>query len=112
MLHASGVEGAVSATLFYGVQGPVALPWASGSSSFLCVKSSIQRTGLSNTGCASASCAGALSFDFLAYMAAHPSALGRPIHAGQAFNAQVWYRDPAAAKSTNLSAALEFTLAP
>lgn len=111
-LQTSGIEGAVSATLFYGVQGAVALPWAPGSTSFMCVRSPIQRTVLANSGGAPTSCAGALSFDFLAYMAANPGALGQPIHMGQAFNAQVWYRDPAAPKSTNLSAGLAFTLAP
>jgi hypothetical protein len=111
-VHATNVEGAVSATFFYGVQGRVALPWASTSTSFMCVKSPIQRVGALNSGAASGGCGGALSFDFLAYMAGHPTALGQPLQAGQRFNLQAWYRDPAATKATNLSDALEFNLAP
>jgi hypothetical protein len=78
----------------------------------MCVKSPIQRTLLSNTGGASGSCGGTASIDFLAFMASHPAALGQPIQAGQRFDAQLWYRDPPAAKSTNLSDALEFVLVP
>jgi hypothetical protein len=57
-------------------------------------------------------CNGALSVDFLAFMAAHPTALGQPIAVGQRFNAQAWFRDPPAPKTTSLSDALEFPLLP
>lgn len=109
---ASNVEGAVNATLFYGITGRVAWPWASSSTSFMCVKSPIQRTLLSNTGGTAATCSGTFTFDFLAYLAARPDALGQPLAAGQVFDVQLWYRDAPAPKSTNLSQALEITLLP
>jgi hypothetical protein len=48
----------------------------------------------------------------LAYLAGNPLALGNPIAAGTTVNAQGWYRDPPAVKSTNLSNALEFVTLP
>jgi hypothetical protein len=67
--------------------------------------------GLVSGGTANA-CDGAYSQDWLAFVAANPTALGAPYSAGQVVNAQAWYRDPPASKTTNLSNALEFTLAP
>jgi hypothetical protein len=55
---------------------------------------------------------GALSIDWLAYLAANPSALGAPFSSGVTVDAQCWYRDPPAAKTTNLSNALEFVTTP
>jgi hypothetical protein len=112
VVSANDVEGAASATFFYGINGRVAWPWAATSTSFMCVKGPLQRTGLLDSGGALGACDGALSFDFAAYMSSHATALGQPLTAGERFDAQVWYRDPAAVKSTNLSNALEFTLAP
>ena len=111
-VNASGVEGAQSATFFYGVHGSVALPWASTSTSFMCVKSPLQRVGLVNSGGTLGACDGSLAFDLLAYVSTHPTALGQPLSAGAHFNVQAWYRDPTAVKSTNLSDALEITLVP
>lgn len=111
-VQATQLEGGVSATMFYGVSGRVAWPWGPGSSSFLCVKSPTQRLGVANTQGTSTNCDGALFFDVLDFFATHPSALGQPLNAGATVNTQVWYRDPAAVKSTNLSNALEFTMLP
>jgi hypothetical protein len=48
--------------------------------------------------------------DFNAWRAANPNALGSPFTAGQVFYAQGWFRDSGAAKGTNLSDGLRFTL--
>jgi len=109
---ANSVEGGVNGTFFYGVSGRGAFPWSATSSSYVCVKSPLRRIGVAAAGGASGTCSGAISSDFLAFMAATPGALGQPLTAGQAFNVQLWYRDPPAPRSTNLSDALEFTLLP
>jgi uncharacterized membrane protein len=98
--------------IFYGVSGRTALPWASGSSSTMCVKSPTQRMTLSNTAGALGTCNGSFATDWLAYLASSSSALAAPATPGQLVQAQAWYRDPPAPKSTNLSNALEFTVLP
>lgn len=111
-ISVSQVEGQKSGLVFYGINGRLAAPWGMGSTSFLCVKPPTQRTPVQSTGGILFACDGALSLDFLAFMAANPAALGQPISAGQRYHAQAWYRDPAAPKTTNLSDALAFDLAP
>jgi hypothetical protein len=83
-----------------------------GGSSFLCVKSPLQRTQVQASGGASGTCDGSLALDFNAFRAANASALGQPMFAGQAFQSQAWFRDPGSVKNTSLSDALEFWLAP
>jgi hypothetical protein len=112
VLTCSSVEGQKSGIFFYGILGQQAQPWALGSTSFLCVKSPVQRTIAQNSGGTFNACDGSFSLDFLAYMAAHPTALGQPMTAGQAFDAQAWFRDPPAPKSTNLSAGLHWQMCP
>lgn len=111
-LHCSGLEGQKSALIFYGVTGRAAFPWAPGSSSWLCVKSPTQRTPASNSGGSAGSCNGSISVDWLAFVASTPNALGAPLTPGAVIDAQCWYRDPPAAKTTNLSDALEFSVCP
>jgi len=111
-LHCANLEGNRSALVFYGVSGRAAFPWWNGSSSFLCVKSPTQRLSLVNTGGSTGLCNGAVDVDWLAYMAATPSALGAPLAPGLVVNAQCWYRDPPAPNSTNLSDAIEFSVCP
>jgi hypothetical protein len=111
-LDVANVEGAKQGLVFYGLSGRKADPWAGGSTSFLCVKAPLQRMGAMNSGGAAGQCNGALSIDWLAYLAANPSALGAPFAAGATVNAQAWFRDPPAPKTTNLSNALEFFTAP
>jgi formylglycine-generating enzyme required for sulfatase activity len=97
--------------LFYGMSAiPQPQPWALGSSSYLCVYYPVSRTGARPSGGTAGSCDGELRIDFNAFMATNPSALGGPFTAGQQFIAQGWYRDPGAAKGTNLSDALRFSL--
>ncbi len=107
-----GLEGERMGLVFYGLSGAADFPWAAGSSSYLCVKAPTQRLPLSNTGGVLGTCSGVLDYDFLAFMATNPSALGQPLTPGASFQAQAWFRDPAAPKSTSLSAGLLFALAP
>ncbi len=101
-----------SATFFYGVNGRQSLPWAAGSTSFFCVRAPIQRTPTQNTGGTVGNCNGFASLDWNAFAAANPNAVGQPYVFGTMVNAQCWFRDPPAAKSTNLSNALEFFVQP
>ncbi len=111
-LTASGVEGQQNGLIFYGVSGPNAALWAAGNSSFLCVKSPLQRTTTQASGGTSGACDGALSLDFLDFIATHPGALGQPLSAGDLVWWQAWFRDPPAPGTTNLSDGLQATLCP
>jgi Tol biopolymer transport system component len=111
-LHVTSVEGFKTGIVFYGVNGRVESPWASGSTSYLCVKAPTQRTPAANSGGTLGACDGSLSLDLLAYLAANPAALGSPIAMGLRIDAQAWFRDPPAPKTTNLSNALEFDVVP
>ncbi len=111
-LDCANLDGQRAGLVFYGRNGRESLSWASGSTSFLCVKLPLQRTPSQSTGGTVGQCDGTISLDFLAYMAANPGAQGQPIAAGQTYNAQVWFRDPPAPKTTNLSDGIEFTLCP
>jgi hypothetical protein len=106
------VEGQKSGLLFYGINGQNSAPWGVGGTSFLCVKAPTQRMTTQNSGGTSNACDGLLSEDWLAFVASHPGALGVPFSSGQTVNAQGWYRDPPAVKTTNLSDGLEFVLVP
>ena len=109
-LYATNVEGAKQGLFFYGVSGRVASTW--GATSYLCVKAPTQRMTLLSSGGVSNQCNGSFSTDWLAFVAANPGSLGAPFTAGETINAQAWYRDPAAAKTTNLSNGLEFVTVP
>ena len=111
-IRCTGLEGQRSALVFYGASGRTASLWALGSSSWLCVKAPTQRMSAANTGGTVGACDGSVAIDWLAFLAANPSALGNPLSAGQVIDAQCWYRDPAAVKTTNLSGGLEFTTCP
>jgi hypothetical protein len=109
-LDVANVEGAKTGLIFYGL-GRAALPWGTGTS-FLCVKAPTQRTPAQPTGGAANSCTGSMTVDFNGFLAANPLALGQPAFAGETFDAQGWFRDPPAPKTTNLSNGLEFTMCP
>lgn len=111
-IDVSNLEGQRQGLLFYGLSGRRADPWDFWSSSFMCVKSPTQRLSISNSGGAAGLCNGVLSTDWLAFVAVHPSALGKPFAAGTTVNAQAWYRDPPAPNASNLSDALEFVTTP
>jgi formylglycine-generating enzyme required for sulfatase activity len=97
--------------IFYGMSAiPQPQPWALGSSSYLCIYYPVARTGARSSGGSAGTCNGELRVDFNTFLAVNPSALGAPFSAGQQLFAQGWYRDPGAAKGTNLSDTLRFSL--
>jgi Tol biopolymer transport system component len=110
-ITASNVEGQKSGLLFYGINGRNDVPWGGGTS-YLCVTFPVQRTATQNSGGSLNACDGVLAIDWNAYVAANPGALGNPFGFGQRVNAQVWFRDPPAPKTTNLSDGIEFTVCP
>ncbi len=111
-IDVANVEGAKQGLIFYGINGRASAAWGSGGNSFFCVKAPTQRMGAQNSGGTAGACDGAMSQDWLAYVAANPGSLGAPFNAGATVNVQAWYRDPAAVKTTNLSGGLEFVTAP
>jgi Tol biopolymer transport system component len=97
--------------IFYGTSAiPQPQPWALGSTSYLCIFYPVNRTGAQSSGGSTGPCDGELRVDFNAWRTANPNALGSPCVAGQVFYAQGWFRDSGAAKGTNLSNGLRFTL--
>jgi Tol biopolymer transport system component len=97
--------------VFYGLSAIVPQPWGVGGLSNLCVSSPRQRTsiGLSTSG---TPCTGSYSFDFTAWLAANPGALGMPLTPGQQMCFQLWYRDQGAPLTSSLSSAWETIVAP
>ncbi|HVS11400.1 MAG TPA: hypothetical protein VMS76_16130 [Planctomycetota bacterium] len=92
--------------LFYGTSGPQAQPFQGG---FLCAQGPIQRTAVQASGGAAGSCSGSYSFDFNVWIAGGSDPA---LVAGAQAWAQYWSRDPASPSTTNLTDALEFTIAP
>lgn len=113
VIRCDQVEGQKFGIFFYGLNGGQALPWWPGSTSTFCVKTPTQRMRQINSGGQSNTCSGVCTEDFFDYaLNFNPLALGNPLTPGQRYNAQLWFRDPAAPKTTNLSDALEFSLCP
>jgi Tol biopolymer transport system component len=112
-LSVNAVEGQKQGLVFYGIDntGFAAAPWGA-STSFLCVKPPTQRTPVQSSGGTAGACDGVLSVDWNAFVAATPGALGAPFAAGQHVFAQGWFRDPPSPKTTALSNAIEFVVAP
>jgi hypothetical protein len=75
-------------------------------------KAPTQCMGTQTSGGTTDGCDGTLTEDWNAFMASHPTALGQPLAGGETVWAQAWFRDPAAAKTTNLSDGITFTVAP
>ncbi len=111
-LTTANVEGQRSGVIFYGISGRVAYNWGPGNSSLLCVKSPAQRLSMSVSGGTAGACDGVFSTDWLVFLSTQPGALGQPFAPGVVVDAQCWYRDPAAAGTTNLSDGIEFTTQP
>jgi hypothetical protein len=111
-LMAFGVEGAKDGMFFYGANGQQAVPWGTG---YQCVVPPVKRGGLMPGIGAANACDGAFSQDLNAlWCPTCPKAHHNP-GAGATVQAQFWYRDPwntATAKTTTLSDAIEFTVAP
>jgi hypothetical protein len=110
-VDALDVEGQKLGLFFYSLSGAQAVAWGSGSS-FLCVKTPTQRASVLSSGGTAGACNGSISIDWNSFRAANPGALGAPFGGGETLWMQAWFRDPPASKSTNLSNALTFTLAP
>jgi hypothetical protein len=110
----SDVEGQKSGIIFYGINNSGFTPtvWGNGGASYLCAKAPLQRTGVQNSGGTFTACNGVLSLDWNGFRATHPTALGSPFTAGMNVFAQGWFRDPPAAKTTNLSNGLQFVVGP
>jgi hypothetical protein len=104
----TGVEDNKSGIIFFGSNGPSALPWGSGSS-VQCALGPVRRTGLQNSGGNTAACDGTLTLDMNDWMTNNP---GKAPAAGALINAQAWFRDPGAAKNSNLSNGLAFSVCP
>jgi hypothetical protein len=112
LISVTQVEGLRQGILFYGVNGRAALPWASGSTSYLCVALPTQRMGPQGSGGNLNACDGSFAKDWCAFRAANPSALGAPFASGDVVDVQAWFRDPPSPKTTSLSDALEFVASP
>ena len=111
-LTCNNVEGQKLGLIFYGIAGQNNVSWGTGSTSFLCVKTPTQRMTSQNSGGTPGGCDGTISQDFLAFIAGNPGALGAPFSAGAVVDAQCWFRDPPAVKTTNLSNGIEWTMVP
>jgi len=114
VINVANVEGQKSGLIFYGVNNTGFTPfaWSVGSSSFLCVKAPTQRMATQSSGGTNGACNGSLTQDWNVYQSGNPTSLGNPFSAGDKVYAQAWYRDPPAAKTTNLSDGLEMTMIP
>src|SRR5262249_10035720 len=113
-ISVANVEGQKNGLIFYGVDTApfTPVPWGTGGTSFLCVKSPTQRSLAQSSGGTLNACNGALTLDGNACHLANPSALGNPWSTGAKVFLQGWYRDPPTGKHTNLSDALELTYVP
>ena len=110
VIAVNSTEGQRNGLIFYGFYQQVT-PWGpAANTSYKCIANPVQRTDLLNSGGTSGQCDGLLQIDFNAWLQTNPLALGSPFVPGQVFNAQGWFRDPAAPGGTNMSDALHFTL--
>jgi hypothetical protein len=109
VMVASQFNGQAQSILFYGISGRVANPWSGTSTSFMCVKAPRQQTPLQISGGTFGQCDGTATIDLLAFIAANSANLGNGFVGGEVIQAQCWYRDPPAPKTTNLTNAVEFT---
>ncbi|MCK6445588.1 MAG: calcium-binding protein [Planctomycetes bacterium] len=109
VLAASGLEGGRSALVFYALGGGKPQPWGT---TFRCTAATVQRALVTHTGGTPGACDGAVTFDWNQYVASHPSALGAPFVGGETVSVQVWFRDPTAPLTSNLSSSVWFDVCP
>jgi hypothetical protein len=109
-ISVANVDGQKSGLIFYSATGRDATPW--NASSFLCVKSPIQRTPTRSSGGTQGACDGTLLLDWNDFQTANATAIGQPWSSGSVVQVQAWLRDPPAGGSTNLSNAIELTYLP
>jgi hypothetical protein len=112
-LLAAGVEGAKDGLFFFGTNGRQANPWGSGTS-YQCVVPPVSRAGLMAGAGTQGQCDGAFAADLNALWCPSCPKPAKNPGAGTITQAQLWYRDPmnTSNRTTSLSNALEFTLAP
>jgi hypothetical protein len=107
-INATNVLNNKSGLLFYGVNGPLAVPFQGG---HLCVRAPVRRTALqsSNGNPPPNDCSGAYTLDFNGRIA---SAADPALVTGTMVNAQYWSRDPGFPfpNNTGLTDAIQFTI--
>jgi hypothetical protein len=109
LIRVRDIDGQRNGLQFYGVSGPAAIPFGAG---FLCMLPPRQRTLVQNSAGTAGQCDGTLALGWNAFISGNPTALGVPLHVGQLFWIQAWWRDPASPGATALSGGLQFTLGP
>jgi hypothetical protein len=102
-IAAGHVPGQRMGLVFYGLSGASQVPWGT---SYSCVTPPRQRTPAQSSGGTAGLCNGLVGVDFNSWLHAN----GDPLTLGTVVWAQVWYRDPAAVKSTNFSNAVRFMM--
>ncbi len=111
VLSVSAAEGQSIGLVFYGVTGPAAAPFGSGTG-LLCVASPLQRTHLRSAGGTLGACDGQFGVDWNAARAAIPFAVGAPFTGGETVWAQAWLHGSGTASLSSLSTAVWFTVCP
>ncbi len=110
VIGATNVVNNKSGLLFYGLSGPLGVPFQGG---VLCVKLPIKRTHIQLSGGNPPpnDCSGGYAIDFNSYIA---SGIDPHLGPGVSVNAQYWARDPgfAAPNNTSLSNGIQFVIAP
>ena len=112
-LHALGVPGDREGLFFFGTNGRQALPWGNGTS-LQCVIPPVRRAGVLAAAGTRSQCDGGFVQDLNAlWCPGCPKPQLNP-GPGSVVQAQLWYRDPqnTSNRTTSLSAAIEFQLAP
>lgn len=94
--------------LFYGVNGPAALPFFGG---ILCARPPLRRTPVTNSlgNPLRDDCSGVLGFDFTSWL---QSGVDPDLILSASVNAQFWYRDPASPDGVGISNAVSFEVCP
>jgi hypothetical protein len=111
-LTARDAEGGRAGLFYFGANGRQATPW--GASSFQCVVPPVVRTGVLAGAGTPDTCEGAFALDLNAlWCPTCPHASANP-GAGATIQGQLWYRQPPGddLRGTNLSGAVELTVAP
>ena len=116
VITVTAVETHKHGLIFYGIDNSSFTPivWGPGSTSFMCVKSPLQRSPAQDSGGdpSVGACEGMLSLDWNAFQLSDPTLLGNPFAAGQDVFVQGWFRDPPSPRTTNLSNAIQLTFQP
>jgi hypothetical protein len=110
-IRAHGIDASRLGMLFYSVDSRNDVPWGSALTP-LCIRSPLQRCGLTHSSGTPGRCDGLMELDWNAFAGGRSGMLGQPFFAGQKISVQAICRDPLTSKHSALSNALEFTLGP